>query len=149
MARTDGSPVFIDTNVLIYASLARSPLNLEAKGWLQRLSEQGAALWISRQVIREFLAAMTRSRELVEESPLEALLELARYLEAHFLVADDNPRVTAWLLQLMERIPIRGKQVHDANVVATMLAYDVPNLLTHNTADFARYSDLITLLPLK
>lgn len=98
MARTDGSPVFIDTNVLIYAALARSPLNLEAKGWLQKLSEQATALWISRQVIREFLAVMTRSRELVEEVPLEALM-CQRCL--------------------------------------------------HNTTDFARYSSLITLLPLK
>jgi hypothetical protein len=57
--------------------------------------------------------------------------------------------VTARLLQLMEQIPIRGKQVHDANVVATMLAYDVHNLLTHNTADFARYRDLIAVLPLE
>ncbi len=65
------------------------------------------------------------------------------------LVADDGPQVTARLLELMEHIPIRGKQVHDANVVATMLAYDVHNLLTHNTADFARYSDLITVLPLE
>ena len=32
--------------------------------------------------------------------------------------------------------------------VATMLAYDIPNLLTYNTADFARYSHLIGVLPL-
>jgi predicted nucleic acid-binding protein len=149
MARMEGSAVFVDTNILIYAALRQSPLNPQAKERLKRLGEQGIPVWISRQVIREFLAAMTRSRELVEEVPLEALLELVHYLEAHFLVADEGPHVTARLLELIERIPVRGKQVHDANVVATMLAYDVHNLLTHNTADFARYSDLITVLPLE
>lgn len=32
-----------------------------------------------------------------------------------------------------------GKQVHDANIVATMLAYGVPALLTHNGRDFERF----------
>ena len=49
----------------------------------------------------------------------------------------------------MEEIPSGGKQVHDANIVATMLIYGIPQILTHNTADFARFSELITVLPLQ
>ena len=32
-----------------------------------------------------------------------------------------------------------GKQVHDANIVATMLAHGVGRLLTFNVADFQRF----------
>lgn len=149
MARTVGSPVFIDTNVLVYAALSRSALNLTAKNRLKTLGQQGVPLWIRRQVLREFLAVMTRPGELTEELPVAALIEVARYLEGHFLIAEDSSRVTERLLGLMEQISVGGKQVHDANIVATMLAHGVPNLLTHNTADFMRYSGLITILPLE
>lgn len=149
MARTAGSPVFIDTNVLVYAALSRSPLHSKASDWLNRLGKQGAPLWISRQVVREFLVVMTRPGGLTEELPVPTLIEMARYLDGHFLIAEDGPRVTQQLLALMARIPVRGKQVHDANIVATMLVHDIPDLLTRNTSDFIRYSGLITLLPLE
>ena len=49
----------------------------------------------------------------------------------------------------MEQVKIVGKQVHDANIVATMQAYQIPYLLTANIGDFNRFSTLITLLPLE
>ncbi|WP_148650020.1 type II toxin-antitoxin system VapC family toxin [Nostoc sp. NIES-3756] len=57
--------------------------------------------------------------------------------------------MTERLLTLMAEIPSGGKQVHDANIVATMLVYGIPQLFTHNTTDFARFSELITVLPLQ
>jgi predicted nucleic acid-binding protein len=56
--------------------------------------------------------------------------------------------VTANLLHLLTTVPVAGRQVHDANIVATMLAHGVPKLLTHNTADFARFAAVITVVPL-
>ena len=43
---------------------------------------------------------------------------------------------------------IRDKQVHDANIVATMQVYGIDQLLTHNVADFARFQPRIAVLPL-
>ncbi|WP_315790024.1 hypothetical protein [Fischerella sp. JS2] len=57
--------------------------------------------------------------------------------------------MTQRLLILMEEVAIGGKQVHDANIVATILVYGIPQLLTHNTDDFARFSELICVLPLQ
>ena len=56
--------------------------------------------------------------------------------------------MTAQLLHLLSSVQVAGKQVHDANIVATMLTYGVPKLLTNNTADFARFGHLITVVPL-
>ena len=56
--------------------------------------------------------------------------------------------VTTNLLNLLTTITINGKQVHDANIVATMQAHGIPKLLTHNTTDFARYASIITVVPL-
>jgi predicted nucleic acid-binding protein len=63
-------------------------------------------------------------------------------------VAEDNPRITEQLLTLMQQIPLGGKQVHDANIVATMLVHNIPALLTHNTDDFARFAGYVTVIPL-
>ena len=38
-----------------------------------------------------------------------------------------------------------GKQIHDANIVATMLRYGVLALLTCNPEDFLRFKTLITI----
>ena len=42
-----------------------------------------------------------------------------------------------------------GKQVHDANIVATMRVHSVPRLLTHNVRDFARFGAVIEVVPLE
>jgi hypothetical protein len=45
-------------------------------------------------------------------------------------------------------VTIGGRQVHDADIAATTPAHAIPNLLTHTTADFARFSAYITVVPL-
>jgi hypothetical protein len=56
--------------------------------------------------------------------------------------------VTAHLLSIVTRVPVAGKQIHDANIVATMQAYGLSKLLTHNVSDFARFSSFIQILPI-
>jgi len=147
MATTE-NPVFIDTNILIYANLAMSPFHLQATEGLQALDEQRLDLWISRQILREYLSGMTRQGDLTGEIPIASLVGDVRYFVNRFRLAEDSPQVTERLLTLMEQVPIGGRQVHDANIVATMQAYGIGQLLTHNVADFNRFSELITVLPL-
>jgi predicted nucleic acid-binding protein len=146
---TTDNPVFIDTNILVYANLALSPFHSQAMERLQAMEEQGIELWISRQTLREYLAAMTRRGDLTGEIPVSSLIEDVQYYSNRFQLAEDNFQVTQRLLTLMAEISIGGKQVHDANIVATMLVYGIRQLLTHNTGDFARFSELITVLPLQ
>ncbi|MDF5714924.1 MAG: type II toxin-antitoxin system VapC family toxin [Rhizonema sp. NSF051] len=141
--------IFLDTNILVYANLALSPFHIQATERLQALAEQRIELWLSRQTLREYLAAMTRHGDLTGKIPVVSLVTDVQYFAHRFRVAEDSPQVTERLLKLMEEIPIGGKQVHDANIVATMLVYRIPQLLTHNISDFSRFSELITLLPLQ
>ena len=53
--------------------------------------------------------------------------------------------MTAQLVKLMVDFQIGGKQVHGANIVATMLAYGIPSLLTHNVRDFERFGDVFRI----
>jgi hypothetical protein len=43
------------------------------------------------------------------------------------------------LLMLVRQVEVGGKHIHDANIVATMLAQNITHLLTHNVADFRRF----------
>lgn len=52
--------LFVDTNVLIYATDAQSPFYVQAVNALNKAFMGGADLVISFQVLREYLAVTTR-----------------------------------------------------------------------------------------
>ena len=45
------------------------------------------------------------------------------------------------LVGLCRDVVVAGKQVHDANIVATMMAHGERQLLTFNGSDFRRFGD--------
>ncbi|MCB1743512.1 MAG: PIN domain-containing protein [Gammaproteobacteria bacterium] len=136
--------LFIDTNVLVYANVIESPFHDRVLAALEAAHQANRPLWISRQIIREYLVTMTRPQTF-QTLPRETVLEQVGLFTERFTVADDAPAVTAQLLQLMAAYKLGGKQVHDANVVATMLAYGVSSLLTCNDKDFQRFDDVIAI----
>ncbi|MBW4471772.1 MAG: type II toxin-antitoxin system VapC family toxin [Stenomitos rutilans HA7619-LM2] len=140
--------VFIDIDVLIYAKLSLSPFHRQAVERLQTLEIAGTQFWISSQIIREYLSALTRPSDLSAHILVATLVEDSHYFVSQFEVAEDNRETTERLLTLIEQVSVGGKQVYDANIVATMQAYEIPSLLTHNTQDFNRFSNLVTLMPL-
>ncbi len=145
----DGKRIFFDTNILVFANAAEAPLHGVALEAIETHYNAGTDLWISRQVLREYLATFSRPQRLFTPRPISTVVERVRYFQTRFRVAEDNPSVTDRLLELMQQFSVGGKQVHDANIVATMLTYRIPVLLTHNPDDFARFSPLITVLPLE
>src|SRR6266540_1515934 len=148
MASGDVETWFVDTNVLVYANMAQAPLHAVALMRLQEVARTGAPLWVSRQVLREYLAVVTRPQRWSAPQPLTRALARVRYFQRRFQVADETAVVTARLLTLLRTIPAGGAQIHDANIVATMQAYGIQRLLTENVADFARFSGVITIVPL-
>jgi predicted nucleic acid-binding protein len=112
---------------------------------LGRLEADGCTLWISQQVMREYLAVVTRPQATSRPLPVAAAIADVRRFRASFAMASDNPAVLERLLELLAAHPSAGKQVHDANIVATMQAHDVQRLLTYNTSDFLRFAGIIDL----
>jgi predicted nucleic acid-binding protein len=141
--------IFIDTNVLVFASVVSAPLHTIARQTLVELNATGNNLWISRQVIREYLATLSRPQSFTIALSPEALKKDIEYFQNQFLIAEENFQVTQNLLDLIQKFTVGGRQIHDANIVATMQAYEIPQLLTHNVSDFKRFSNLINLIPLE
>ncbi len=148
MATTVVDPVFVDTNILVYANTAAAPLHLEAQTALQSFRASAGDLWISRQILREYLATLSRPQSFSLPVPaIELIADIIRF-QTQFRIAEDGPAVTSSLLALMSSIRIGGKQVHDANIVATMQVQGLRRLLTHNIGDFTRFGSLIQIEPL-
>jgi predicted nucleic acid-binding protein len=148
MPTAAGDPVFVDTNVLVYASVISAPSHQPALKAIVDMKKAKTELWISRQILREYLAVLSRPQTFVNPIPISTLVSRVRAFQSWFLIADEGPQVTAHLLSIVAQVPMGGKQIHDANIVATMQAYGVGKLLTHNISDFTRFSALIQVLPL-
>ena len=138
-----GSGVFLDTNILVCAVRPESPRYFHARGLLRRLEEADSEIWISRQILREFLTVLSRPQPPLPPMTRNALLSAAQEYERAFCFAEDQDVVTQQLFLLLDQLPTGGKQVHDANIVATMLAYGIPRLVTYNLEDFRRFSGLV------
>lgn len=62
---------------------------------------------------------------------------------SNFLQEDEAVRDA--LFGLLETVPCSGKQVHDANIAATMMAHGISLLVTFNPRDFERFVPSIQL----
>jgi predicted nucleic acid-binding protein len=145
MATMAADPVFIDTNLLVAASVSAHPSHGVASAYLGRLATDGAPACISGQVCREFLVVLTRQPvEGRAFSVDEALAALDTWRRACVVLEEDGA-VLAELLGLVRRHGVKGKQVHDANIVATMRANGLSRLATLNAGDFARFEDEIAI----
>ena len=85
------------------------PFYQAARARLDGLERAGAMFWISRQVLREFLAVTTRPGAVVPAPPLDSLLHAVRRFEAEFEVADEGAAVTSILLDLLKSRTVPGQ----------------------------------------
>jgi predicted nucleic acid-binding protein len=104
---------------------------------------------VSGQILREYLAVATRP---VEQNGLglsqsDAVANV-RALRARVFAVEENAKVTERLLGLLDEIECTGKQVHDANIVATMLVHGIDTVVTVNAADFASFVDHVRVVEL-
>ncbi len=138
--------MFIDTNILVNSRILEAPDYNIARASLNRAIRDREPMRISRQILREYLAVVTRPQTWpVSITREDALADVARLIST-FQILEDGPLVTESLIALCRDVAVGGRQIHDANIVATMLAHGERRLLTFNTADFRRYGDHVELV---
>ena len=138
--------MFVDTNVLVYARVMEAPNHDVARELLAQATTSDEPAQLSRQVLREYLAVMTRPQTWPVPLTRDQVLDDVERLGANFQILEDGPQVTEALVALCREVPAAGRQIHDANIVATMLAHGAQDLVTFNVADFRRYGDRIDVL---
>ena len=138
--------MFIGTNDFVNSRIPSAPGHDVAKRRLTRALQTDEPLRISRQILREYLSVVTRPQTWSAAITRDEALEDVNKLIARFEILEDGPVVTASLVALLREVRVGGSQIHDANLVATMLAHGERRLLTLNAADFRRYGDRIALV---
>ena len=135
----------VDTNVLVQATISTAPEHLRARAALARLRAQGRVA-VPRQVLREYMAATTRPQTWSRALTLaEAIADIDGFVR-RFAIIEDGQAVWDELIKLTRSFAFGGKQVHDVNIVATMLAHGETRLLTFNAGDFRRFGSLIEVV---
>lgn len=139
--------VFVDTNVWVARIIEDHVFYERANNVLNSLVEKENLLCISGQVIRELISVCTVSRFL--SRPLN-WGELQQELDAiliQTMILIENETSIRMLIDLGSRYQVQGKQIHDANIVATMLTHGINRLVTFNPGDFKRFDEIELVVP--
>ena len=117
--------MFVDTNVLVYARVMEAPDHDVARELLAQATTSDEPAQLSRQVLREYLAVMTRPQTWPVPLTRDQVLDDVERLAANFQILEDGPQVTEALVALCREVPAAG---------------------TFNVADFRCYGDRIDVL---
>ena len=138
----------VDTNVLLRCIDDGHVAQLVAINALFALRDRGEALSIFSQNLIEFWAVATRpvSSNGLGLSIADAEIEVIN-LKTLFALLPDTPEIFSAWEKIVLQYQVSGKQAHDARLVAAMNVHNVTHLLTFNTADFKRFSEITAVSP--
>jgi predicted nucleic acid-binding protein len=130
---------------------ARSSLRQLIIHWPSTLSRQslrGDEIFVTAQNLIEFCSVATRPTDANGLGwPVDAVrLEIDRLL-GQFPLLDETPQIFVRWLGLVTTHRVIGRRVHDARLVAVMLAHRISHLLTFNSDDFHQFPEIVVIDP--
>ena len=139
--------MLLDTNVLIYATLQNDPRSAAAREILIAPSD-AVERCISVQNLAEMYPNLTGPRTQPPDSPQIAAAKIAsvallRTIHVLPLTSD----IVRLALELCEKYGVTRQRYFDFQLVATMVAYAVPTLVTENSADFTGVTEIRVVNP--
>lgn len=131
----------VDSNILLSAT---DPSRTDHEAALTLLTRDPRDLVITPQVLREYLAVSTRAVDAngLGLDPSTAVAN-AEAVSSSLRLVPEDANTAVRLLVLVQDGRAAGRQVHDANIVATALAHGASTIITSDTRHFARFADLI------
>lgn len=142
------SQFLVDTNILLRLTSLKQPQNALVTQAIRSLMRERSSLFFTLQNASEFWNVCTRPTHLngLGYSVAETEHHLS-LIEKNISYLPDTNRVYECWRMAVHQNSVRGVQVHDAKLAAAMLAHGIPNILTLNTGDFARYRGVIAVHP--
>ena len=130
----------LDTNVCLRLANTAAEQHLLLSSSVKMLLAQGNRLAVVPQNFYELWSVATRpvsSNGFGWET--SRTRQAVESLRSSFILLADTPDVLVNWLELVTTHDVKGKQVHDARLVAAMQTHSLANLLTLNVKDFERY----------
>ncbi|MFO0807576.1 MAG: type II toxin-antitoxin system VapC family toxin [Gemmataceae bacterium] len=141
--------VQLDTGILLRLLERTDPHHADIRAAIKNLRAGGDEPVTSAQNIAEFWNVSTRpstARGGYGLTVVDAEKRL-KIVERLFRVLPDTPQSYAVWRRLIINHGVMGVQVHDARLVAWMLAQGISHIVTLNGSDFARYPGITALAP--
>ncbi len=138
----------VDTNILLRLVNTQVPGHGVCYKAVDQLRDLGYTLCFALQNATEFWNVSTRpiDRNGHGLSVQAAALALAWVENAMILLPDDKGVYEEWR-RLVTLHGVRGAQVHDTRLAASMIVHEIPQILTLNVVDFARFSEIRAVHP--
>ncbi len=138
----------LDSNILLRMAQPAHSMHAEATQATASLLRQGETIHVIPQTLYEFWSVATREVQFngLGLSIPDAQAELAR-LKNLFLFLPDSPAIYPEWERLVTQHTVRGRDSHDARIVAAMNTHGITHLLTFNKDDFKRFTTISVLLP--
>jgi len=144
----DAAAWLLDTNILLRMSKRDDPHHSMISGALRALVARHARLCFTSQVLGEFWNASTRPRDQNGFGLSGAETDhIARVIERDFEFLPDSREVHDRWRRLLVEHEVKGVQVHDARLAASMYVHGITQLLTVNVRDFQRFQGLRAIHP--
>lgn len=138
----------MDSNILVYAADKRSPYHPKAKAFRDKAVRGEIAACVSSTVLTEFYAVVTDTKRVANPlNPSQALKEIEAY-QRTLPVLYPTTIAMGKLGDLIEKYQIKGQDIFDAFIVATMLEHGVDRIYTANRKHFERYKEIHVETPL-
>ena len=142
-------PYLADTNILLRFIAPTDPNHILVRDVIYSLLKSGEEVCYTSQNLAEFWNVCTRpvtSRSGFGLS-IEETDRRTKVVESYFTFLPDSEATHAQWRRLVVDYRVSGVQVHDARLVAAMLVHGLTHILTFNTTDFARYSEITAVHP--
>jgi predicted nucleic acid-binding protein len=140
--------ILLDTNILTRAAQPHHPMHQPAVDAGAMLRQSGEALYLAPQNLYEFWVVATRPPG--ENGPgwdvVQAQSE-SNQLKTMFRILDETPAILPKWERFVSHYQVKGKNGHDARLVAAMIIHGIERLLTYNVADFQRYREITVISP--
>ncbi len=138
----------VDSNILVRLRDLDSPERAVCEQVVQLSLQQGVRLYLCAQSLIEFWAVSTRPREanglgLDTQQVFVGVTTIVRTLP---LLPEPADIAGQWL-HLVRQYAVKGKEVHDARLVAFAVAHQIRDILTLNPDDFTRYREVTAWTP--
>lgn len=138
-----------DSNTFLRLAEKNSPQRQIVITAIRELRNRNETLYYTPQVLTEFWNVCTRPVSArgglglsIEQTERKATL-----IEKYFTLLHDGAAAFTEWRRLVSALQIKGVQVHDAKLVASMIAHNIPYLVTFNTKDFSRFPMITAIDP--
>jgi predicted nucleic acid-binding protein len=144
----DKPELFLDTNILIYATLEQDPRFFVAQKLLLNLDNKYSCLYISTQNLSDMYPNLTGLKMTKPDNPKLAGEKIRAIASLpHIRVLPVTINVIHLALELSEKYNVNRQYYFDIQLVATMLIHNISLLASENEKDFQRIKEIDVFNP--